>query len=294
MRFISLLLISILGIGISAHAQKPEEENSLLWEISGKGLANPSYLFGTYHFAGKDLIDTMNVVKEKLSKADAIVGEIVIDETMAAKLAPFMVMTNNFLDKLLTPAEYEKVATYLKKISGYDLKLLNSMKPVAVQLTMMQFTAPKTISATNPAIDQYVQEYAKANNKEVIGLETIEDQADILFGSSLERQKELLLKNVAEEEKSKIEAQKMYNSYKSQNLVELENFFKNSDDYTPEELDKLLKHRNEKWLAQLPKLMKDKSLFIAVGAGHLLGTDGLIKRLKEMGYNVKPLSTSKN
>ncbi len=292
MRIVLYLIICFLTIGNNSQAQSKKAENSLLWEISGNGLKKPSYLFGTYHFAGKDFIDTMKVLKSKLSMADAIVGEIIIDKTMAAKLAPYMVMKNNFLDKLLTPEQYIMVADYLKKISGYDLKLFNSLKPVAVQLTMLQFTAPKTISATNPALDQYIQDYGKENNKQIMGLETLEDQAEVLFGSSLDRQKELLLKGVKEEEKSKKESQVLYDNYTAQNLVELEKLFTKLDGYTQEEMDQLLKNRNIKWLSQLPSLMANRGLFIAVGAGHLVGNDGLIKGLKKLGYTVTPLATN--
>lgn len=292
MRNIIYLLIGFLSIGLPSKAQQKKAENSLLWEISGNGLQKPSYLFGTYHFAGKDFIDTMKVLQTKLSITDAIVGELIIDTTLAAKLAPYMVMKNNFLNKLLNAEQYQLVANYLKKISGYDLQLFNSMKPVVIQMTIMQFMAPKTISATNPALDQYIQDYGKANNKKLIGLETVEDQAVILFGNSLERQKELLLKSVADEEKTKAEGQKLYDNYVAQNLEELEKLFVKSDDYTQDEIDQLLKNRNIKWMSQLPSLMQNQSLFIAVGAGHLIGKDGLIKALKTQGYTLKPLATN--
>ncbi|SFH29859.1 TraB/GumN family protein [Pedobacter insulae] len=292
MRILVYLIISFLSIGANSKAQSKKAENSLLWEISGKGLRKSSYLFGTYHFAGKDFIDTMKVLQSKLAMADAIVGEIIIDKSMAGKLIPYMLMKNNFLDKLLTAEQYELVASHLKKISGYDLKMFNSMKPVAVQMTMLQFTAPKTISETNPALDQYIQDYGKANNKLIIGLETIEDQARVLFGNSLERQKELLLKGVKEEEKNKNESQILYNNYIAQNLEELAKLFAKMDSYNKDELDQLLKNRNIKWIAQMPGLMENQSLFIAVGAGHLLGNDGLIKRLRTLGYTVRPLATN--
>ena len=292
MRMIKYLLIGFLSLSLNSKAQQKKIENSLLWEISGNGLKKSSYLFGTYHFAGKDFIDTMKVLQTKLGMADAIVGELIIDDTMLAKLTPHMLMKNNFLDNILTPDQYQLVAAYLKKISGYDLKLFNSMKPVVVQITIMQFTAPKTISDTNPALDQYIQDYGKANNKKLIGLETAEDQATILFGNNLDRQKELLLKSVANEEKNKKEGQKLYDYYITQNLKALEKLFVKSDDYTQEELDLLLKNRNVKWMAQLPILMQNQSLFIAVGAGHLVGEDGLIKALTAKGYEVKPLNVS--
>lgn len=292
MRFLAYILIGFVSISLSTKGQYQKPENTLLWEISGNGLKKSSYLFGTYHFAGRDFIDTMKVLQAKLGSSDVIVGELIVDSTVAMKLMPHMVMKNTTLDKLLSANQYQLVATYLKKISGYDLKLFNSMKPVAVQMTMMQFTAPKTISATNPALDQHLQDYGRANNKKVMGLETVEDQAAILFGGSLTRQTELLLKSVRDEARGERESQQLYANYIAQNLEELEKLFVKSGDYTKSELDQLLKNRNKKWMDQLPKLMQDHSLFIAVGAGHLVGEDGLIIALKARGYNVKPLATN--
>jgi uncharacterized protein YbaP (TraB family) len=290
---IKYLLIGFLSIALSTKAQQKKAENSLLWEISGNGLQKPSYLFGTYHFAGKDFIDTMKVLNEKLNQTDIVVGELLIDSTLTSRLVPYMIMTDNSLDKLLTATEYQNVAEYLKKVSGYDLKTFNIMKPVTVQMTILQFTAPKTtITPTNPALDRYIQDYGKANHKLVIGLETAEDQAIVLFGASLARQKELLLKSVGDDKKNKRESQKLYDSYITQNLDELEKLFVKSDDYTKEELDLMLKTRNAKWMAQLPDLMQNGSLFIAVGAGHLVGQDGLIKALKAKGYTIKPVATN--
>lgn len=289
---IKYILIGFLSLCLTAKPQENKTENTLLWEISGKGLAKPSYLFGTYHFAGKDFIDTMKVLNAKLKAADAIVGELILDPTVPTRLAPYMLMKNNFLDQLLNPKEYELVASYLKKVSNYELKLFNSMKPIIIQMTIMQFTAPRTITDSNPALDQYIQDYGKQHDKKLIGLETVEDQAQILFGASLERQKELLLKSIEDEQKNKEEGQKLYSNYITQNLHQLEKLLSNTDGYTPEEMDQILKNRNLKWLIKLPTLLQEQSLFIAVGAGHLLGKDGLIKGLQAEGYVLKPIATN--
>jgi uncharacterized protein len=53
--------------------------------------------------------------------------------------------------------------------------------------------------------------------------------------------------------------------------------------------DLLLKNRNKNWVKQLKQIMENKSVFVAVGAGHLVGNDGLISLLKKAGYNVVPL-----
>ena len=291
MKLFKYFYILFIGLSLSANGQKKNPNNTLLWEISGKELIKPSYLFGTYHFADKGFVDTMKVLNEKLAAADVIVGEVIMDQTMALKLMPFMLMKNNTLDQLLSEKEYLLVDNYLKKLGKYNIKMFNTFSPMALQTFILQFTSPKTFTATNPAIDQYFQDYSKENKKELIGLETIEEQGVALFSSSLQRQKEMLVKFIKQEKKNKKVAEKLYTDYISQNLTATEKTFAKLDDFTPEEADRLLKNRNEKWLQKLPKLMQNKSLFIAVGAGHLVGKDGLITRLKAMGYEVKPLAT---
>jgi len=287
-----LIVLFTLGLYLTVEAQNKKTTNSLLWEISGNGLQKPSYLFGTYHFAGKDFIDTMKVLNEKLKLADAVVGELIIDDQLAQKLIPYMMLKDNSLDKIFTPEEYRLVDDYIKQFKGYELKFFNGMKPVVVQTMLLQLTAPKTFTAANPALDLYIQNDGKANGKPLIGLETVEEQAEILFGQDIARQKELLLKNVKEAEKNKKEGQKLYDYYVAQNLEQLEKLLMETDGYTPAEMDQLLKNRNLNWLQQLPALMKAQSLFIAVGAGHLLGSDGLIKGLTAKGYTLKPIATN--
>ncbi|TKC12342.1 TraB/GumN family protein [Pedobacter polaris] len=292
MRLIQYILICFLGLGLCANAQTKNPDNTLLWEISGNSLTKPSYIFGTYHFADKGFVDTMKVVNEKLAAADMVVGELIINKEMAVKLMPYMILKNNSLDKILSPTEYKMVDDYLSTLGQYKLKMFNMFSPMALQAFIIQMTAPKTFTDTNPAIDQYFQDYGNANNKEVIGLETIEEQGQILFGSSIERQKQMLVNYVKEEKKNKIASEKLYKDYISQNLKATEKTFTKLDGFTPEEADRLLKNRNIKWIEKLPTLMQNKSLFIAVGAGHLVGKDGLIKRLRAQGYTVKPVSTN--
>lgn len=289
---IRLMLVALVFIfGQTVDAQQ-KIANTLLWEISGKNLHQPSYLFGTYHLADKGFVDTMKTVNEKLKAADAIVGEIVINNQMAMELLPYIALKNTTLSELLKPDEYQLVADYFKKETTYDLKDFNTLKPIAIQTIIMQAIAPKTITKDNPVIDQYFQEYGKANGKNVLGLETVKEQAAILFGNSIERQIELLLKSVKESDKDKEQLNKLYQLYITQNMKGMETLFLNDTSFTPEEMAALLTNRNAKWMEKLPAMMQVQSLFIAVGAGHLVGKDGLIKGLQDKGYTVKPVKTN--
>jgi len=293
MKNIKVLLIFFLGFSTVLCAQTTKGSNSLLWEISGNGLKKPSYLFGTHHLIPAKFADTMKVLQEKLKSADAVVGEIVMDSTIQKKMAPFLIMKNNTLDSLLTKAEFKEVEDYFKtRQPGFELKELNNFKPAMVSLMIMLFDNPDMLKDVGEGLDNSFQNYAKKNAKSLIGLETAEYQAALLFDGDLQKQKKALLKSVREIAKSKQKMQELKTYYLTQNIDKLTDFFKIQDEETKEFMTELLKNRNKRWLDQLPDLMQNQSLFIAVGAGHLLGTEGLIKGLQLKGYVLKPVTTN--
>jgi uncharacterized protein YbaP (TraB family) len=290
---IKLLLIAFLGFSITLSAQTKKATNSLLWEISGNGLKKPSYLFGTHHLIGAKFADTMKVLQEKFKSTDAVVGEIVMDSTTQTKMAPFLVMKNNTLDSLLTKSEYKEVEDYFKsKQPGFELKQLNNFKPAMIAIMMMLFESPDMLKDIGEGMDDSFQKYAKKNGKSLYGLETAEYQGALLFDSDLQKQKKALLKSIREVDKSKQKMEELKTYYITQDIDKLTELFKNQDEESKEFMTELLKNRNKRWLDQLPALMQKQSLFIAVGAGHLVGAEGLIKGLQLKGYILKPVATN--
>lgn len=292
MKNIKLLLVAILGFGLSLNAQTKKATNTLLWEISGNGLKKPSYLFGTHHFTSRKFADTMRVLQEKLKSVDGVVGEIVMDSTVQGRMAPFLMMKNNTLDSLFTPAEYKEVDDYIKaKNPDIDLKALNTLKPALVSIMIMLLDNPEIKEITD-GIDDSFQKYAKSNAKSLYGLETAEYQGALLFDSDLQKQKNALLKSIRESDKNKLKIKELTTYYLTQDMDKLTDFFKTQDEETKEFMTEMLKNRNNRWLDQLPALMGKESLFIVVGAGHLVGGEGLIKGLQVKGYTLKPIATN--
>lgn len=291
MKNIKLLVIAFLGLTLSLNAQTKKATNTLLWEISGKGLKKPSYLFGTHHLTSRKFADTMKVLQEKLKSVDGVVGEIVMDSTVQQRMAPFLVMKNNTLDSLYTKAEYKEIDDYIKaKNPDIDLKELNTFKPAMVGILIMLLDNPE-IKDTADGVDDSFQKYAKSNAKSLYGLETAEYQGALLFDGDLQKQKKALLKSIRESDKNKLKIKELKNYYLAQDMDKLTNFFKIQDEETKEFMTELLKNRNKRWLDQLPVMMQKESLFIAVGAGHLVGDEGLIKGLIAQGYTLKPVAT---
>ncbi len=270
-------------------------ENALLWEISGKNLRQTSYLFGTFHLITSDYLKSLPLVDEKLLAAQAVVGEMVMDSTVIMKLMPASMMTGTTLNQLLKPEDYQLVADYLKEVSGLELFMLGSLKPMALQAALMQFEwnklNPKPGDAGQP-MDIYFQQTAKEQGKEVLGLEKVEDQVKALFDQfPLKRQAEMLVESVKDKKKNRDDMQKLAECYRAQNLACLRQMMYGVDTFTPAEMKILLDDRNEEWGRKMPNLMEQQSTFFAVGAGHLVGEHGLVSLLRRQGYTVRPVKT---
>jgi len=87
----------------------------------------------------------------------------------------------------------------------------------------------------------------------------------------------------------KNEFDQMVHLYKDQQLDSMLAFDDASEFGSEKYNDLLLKNRNKNWVGQLKEVMKKESVFVAVGAGHLGGADGLINLLRKEGYKVDPL-----
>jgi len=292
MKLIQYLLLVLLGLSFTSKAQNKKAENTLLWEISGKGLQKKSYLLGTYHLIGKNFVDTMKVLNEKLKMSDAVVGEIIMDDSVSIKLATHFVMKDNSLDQLLSKEEYKKLEDFFKeKAPDFDLKTMNGYKPAMISLFVTLFNSSE-IEIPEDGLDGSLQKYAKENNKKLFGLETVDFQGQLLFDNDLEKQKKALLKAIQDVDKNKEKVKELYQYYITQDMEKLTDFFTNEDEESKEFMNDLLKNRNNRWLLQMPTLMQKQAIFIAVGAGHLVGEDGLIKGLQKLGYTVNPIATN--
>lgn len=271
---------------------QPQIENSIFWQVSGKDLPHSSYLFGTFHLMGANYVDSLVHVMEKFRESKALVGELLLDSTMTVKMMLAARMHETTLDKLLKPAEYQATAAWLKELSGYDLKIFNGMNPMTIQIFLMTMLQQKYFplnGSSDVPMDLYFQQRGKKEGKKLVGLESFEVQVNALFNQfTLERQAEMLAEFVNEKDKAKDELIMMNKSYRDGDLVKLEELLA-IQAYTEQESKVMLDDRNKKWFEQLPALMKEHQTFVAVGALHLGGKNGLINLFRNAGYTVTPL-----
>lgn len=287
------MLVSCILVSKAGNTQRLEK--SLLWKVYGNGIKDTSFIYGTIHMIEKKDFVLSDRVKNSFEKSNSIVMEIDIDMDKETKrrLGRQAIFGNGkTMKSYLTEDEYTYFQVYLKdtlKINSIKLKMYEMFKPFFFQSAIMME------QMTN--MESYEQTFSKmGKNKESLALETIDEQMAILVKDSVEVQVKEFMKDL---KKGKLDAskemKKMVDFYKNQDLQGLYLFMIESfqDDRTMEESNELknrmLDQRNKHWIPKLENWMKQKTLFVAVGAGHLAGENGVLQLLKNQGYIVEPV-----
>ncbi len=289
-RISAVLLGSIMAI--SALAQKNNTDHTLLWKISGNGLAEPSYLFGTIHMLCKDDAVLSDSLKNIIQNVKEVYFEVDLDNMfeMLGVMGKMKMKGDTTLQDLLSEADYEKVKNYFEtKGSILPFSMLETYKPILAASTLQQGDIP---CETTAMMEQVIMMEAKEYNKPIKGLESMGYQAGVLDSIPYKLQAEQLVSYIDNAIKGKNEdgeMVEMLNAYRSQDLKKLEEMILKSDPSISNYTDILLHNRNRNWVEKLKDLMPAKPLLIAVGAGHLPGKEGCINLLRQAGYKVTPV-----
>ncbi len=293
MKIFGLLTIISLGIaGCNAQPgytfQKQNNNNTLLWEVSGHELKNPSFLFGTFHLLCKDDIHFSDQLKAAVKTSNEIYMELDMDDpaTLLDGMLYMNMKDGKKLSDLYTAEEYKKLESYFSDSLKMPLMLLQSAKPYFL-VAMLYPKMMKCLSATG--VEEELLKIAKEDKKEIKGLETIKFQASIFDTIPYEWQAKELLNNIDSFSYYETEFDQLVTLYKNQLLDSMQNMDLKSEFGSDQYEDLLVKDRNKKWVGELNEIMKNESVFVAVGAGHLTGEVGLINLLKKEGYKVEPL-----
>jgi uncharacterized protein YbaP (TraB family) len=264
-----------------------KNEKSLLWEVTGKSLKKPSFLYGTFHLMCKnDLVFSENL-KAALSQSDVLMLELDMDDPKIAMggLMSLAMKENKKLRDLLSETEFNKVSDYFRDSLNTPLFFLESVQPMLLQSLLYSKLIPCS-QMTSP--EQELMKLIKSKRKPVEGLETLEFQASVFEKIPYQVQAKMLLKSIDSIEFQRLSFLEMLETYKSQDLDKLNSIASNEIEMKSFE-DALLNDRNKNWVQKMAVSMPEKSFFFAVGAGHLPGESGIIALLRNQGFTVRPI-----
>lgn len=281
-----IALIALLFHLSQTFAQQTQK--GLLWEISGNGLSQPSYIFGTIHLICPDNFFVPKGTEEKFKAAQQVFLEVDMDDPqMMMKTQKLMMSADGKkLKDIMNEADYKVFSDYFKKTSGMDVAMFGPAKP----MVYMSVALMKSTGCPMPkSYEEYFVKEAKTEKKEILGLETIEDQMAVMDKATTEQQVGWLMDAVKETENGNALYAQMIDLYKKQDIEALTKMISEQMVGMKGMEEELLDKRNQNWIPVIEQNIKQKSIFFAVGAGHLGGEKGVLKLLQQKGYIVKSL-----
>ena len=287
-------LAFIIALIISSSFSAQSLEKSLLWKIYGNGAKDTSYLYGTIHMIEKKDFVVSKTLKNRFKKTESLVMEIQLDMDPAAKAFikdNALYPNGKSIKDYLNETDYNYFQTYLKdsmKMGVIKVKICEMMRPFYAQSLIMADQMKNS--------ESYEKSFHKmAKKKEKLGLETIQEQMSILASGELDVQVKDFIRDIKDGKlNASSEMAKLVSFYKNQDIQGLYNEMivsmeKDGGKIGGVTKEDFLDNRNKRWIPKLADFMKNKTLFIAVGAGHLAGENGVIQLLRNNGYNVVPV-----
>lgn len=270
-------------------SQPVNPNHTLLWEISGKGLLQPSYLYGTMHIVCEDDLKMSEGLKKAIADSKQVFFEIDMDdmEEMMGVLKYARMNNGLKISDLVTADEYIRIEQYFKNNkSPLPLNMMSRFKPyfITAMISESLMTCEKKSS-----VEQLIMTAAREQEKNVSGLETVAFQSSLFDSIPYEKQAKDLVMYVDSIDNYKKVTLEMSDIYRRQDIEGMDSLLVKSDPGLEQYMGILLYDRNKRWAEQIPEQAHEMSTLFAVGAGHLGGDKGVINLLRQQGFTVKPL-----
>jgi uncharacterized protein len=280
-------IVLLAGIGMCGQPKQAPLEKSLLWEISGQGLIQPSYLYGTMHLACSNQLAVSPTLQEKLATTKQLYLELDMDDPnlAAAMLQSSYQKNGSTLKTLLSPKDYAIASQFFQQNVGIPLDRVGSLKPI-VLISMLY---PSLLGCQPGSWEEVLTKLAQTRQSEVLGLETVQAQFAIFDQIPAKDQAAMIMDVVNDPVKTKQEVQKLVAAYQAQDVNQLYRMVAEASSTEAKFEQILLTERNQRWIPKIAQAAKAKPTFFAVGAGHLGGQNGVIPLLRQAGYTVKPV-----
>lgn len=277
--------------------EETELEKSVLWEIRHPSLPAPSYLMGTIHLIPENLYFWPEEFQQAFDQTEQITLEIDISALDPASLMGMMsslVMPGDqTIRDLVTPDQYEIIAGYFEK-TGFPFMFLERIKPFFLYF-FVSMDAAGLNQGSMKSYEVELMEKAAATGKTVTGLETVDFQISLFDSIPYTYQAYMLTEAILDKEyngKGMDEMDDIFHYYVAQDLEALHALRRKEEkeDEIMHDFNLLLiDKRNKNWIPEIEKLIREKPSFVAVGAGHLAGSAGVIRLLQESGYTLTPV-----
>lgn len=292
-----LLALALLWAPLTApvlHAAPPQAAltvvsaaaQGLLWKVERAGV-RPSYLFGTVHSEDPRVLNVPAAVQQAFDGADSFAMEVLLDDSVTQQMAGRMFLPiRQDLRTLLGQALFARTGRLMLEY-GTPSEVVLRMKPWVVFTTL---SLPKP--ETGLFLDRVLQANAAQQGKRVHGLETIDEQLKVFDEIALQDQIVLLEEAVENHAQLKRDLQQVIERYLARDLAGMQQLSEEESNrlgnprLVAEVERRLIYERNVRMAERMLPRLQEGNTFVAIGALHLPGEQGVLRLLQQRGYSI--------
>lgn len=262
----------------------------LLYEISGNSLQQPSYLFGTIHVIDKEMFSWPDVIDEKLKSCQILLTEVDLNLSLKQQMAAaerMMFKGDTSIKHHMSAEDFARFDVFLRdslKMGNMKYKQVMKMKPIMAEMLIIQ-----ELLGDIESYDLTFNKKAKKFGLKTGGLESLDFQISLLDSIPIEEQIDALMAFVDAPDEQRQLFDRMVDNYIKRDVAALYNLIIEESEEVEIFHDKFIVQRNHNWIPVIEQHIKKEATFIAVGAGHLGGPDGILKLLEAQGYTLNLL-----
>ncbi|MDH4128993.1 MAG: TraB/GumN family protein [Spirochaetota bacterium] len=291
-----LLTISIILIFTQGFTKVSK---SFLWKTQHNKAT--VYFFGSVHIGKSNMYPLNPVIEKAFNQSEVLVVEVNIEKlNMFERLKltqKAMYPENDSIENHVSKETYELTKSTLSDL-GINISTMKKFKPWFLAVTVSIIKMQKIGFSTSHGVDRSIllKAFDKKNNgrkMDILQLETAEEQMNIFNQFSDKLQEKFLYYSIKDLNSLEDQMNQLIKSWRTGDIKTFESMFmKNTINH--KELkpiyDKLLIERNIKMTKKIESYLKtNRTYFIVVGAGHLVGDKSIIDLLRKKGYVVKQL-----
>lgn len=281
-------LFTLLFMGTSSlFGQAPSE--SILYKISGNGIKEPSYILGTIHIYCDSSLKTNTKIQKFIGSSEYFVTEINLGDydELVAMMKASMMPNEVKISELTTEKEFDLIDSACMAFLNVSAKEMDTKSPMNLMAAL--FSSKSILGCSEiQSVEAQVLPMALGAGVQTFGLETFSFQDSLLNSIPDSIQIQWLLELCRNPAAAKKEMNQMQSLYKMGKMGELYQLVTNSNEMKMYK-KALIDDRNAQWINFLNDNLKNVSIFMAVGIGHLGGENGVLNGLKKAGYTVTPV-----
>lgn len=284
-----ILFALFLVFALSLRPALAEEATPALWKVENG--QSTLYLLGTFHLMKPGVHWYGGAIASGFESADTLVLELNQQEMNPATIQAIIAEQGVYpppdnLGNHLDAETYAKLIEIGGRI-GLNGQMLNPFKPWYASLVVSVSYFQSLGYLPQYGADATLMVKATETGTPIIGLETADEQILALSSYSDEVQVAFLADTIRQLDEVEGLIDDMTTAWKTGDTDALDTLLVKSMQAVPEVYEKLIVERNNKWMPKLEAMLDEPgTVFVAVGAGHLVGADGVVTMLEEKGYSI--------